>query len=149
KVLKTKSVTSLDAHTFDSVFEIEQLKDQVQSRVAYLKAQITENHKSNRVTMPAVKSKVLAPGCSKHMTGDSSRLKNFIKKFIRTVRFGNDHFGAIMSYGDYVIGDSVISKVYYVEGLGHNLFSVRQFYDFDLEFAFRKYSCYVRDMNVV
>ncbi|GJT68614.1 retrovirus-related pol polyprotein from transposon TNT 1-94 [Tanacetum coccineum] len=27
-----------------------------------------------------------------------------------TVRFGNDHFGAIMSYGDYVIGNSVISR---------------------------------------
>ncbi|GJT03314.1 retrovirus-related pol polyprotein from transposon TNT 1-94 [Tanacetum coccineum] len=58
------------------------------------------------------------------MTGNRSRLKKFMKKFIRTVRFGNDHFGAIMGYGDYVIGDSVISKVYYVEGLGHNLFSV-------------------------
>ncbi|GJV83184.1 retrovirus-related pol polyprotein from transposon TNT 1-94 [Tanacetum coccineum] len=54
------------------------------------------------------------------MTGDRSRLRNFVKKFIGTVRFGNDHFGAIMGYGDYVIGDSVISRVYYVEGLGHN-----------------------------
>ena len=51
------------------------------------------------------------------MTGDRSRLKNFVKKFIGTVRFGNDHFGAIMGYGDYVFGDSVISRVYYVEGL--------------------------------
>nr|GEU41121.1 hypothetical protein [Tanacetum cinerariifolium] len=34
--------------------------------------------------------------CSKHMTGDRSRLRNFIKKFIGTVRFGNGHFGAIM-----------------------------------------------------
>ncbi|GJU20870.1 retrovirus-related pol polyprotein from transposon TNT 1-94 [Tanacetum coccineum] len=41
--------------------------------------------------------------CSKHMTRDRSRLRNFVKKFIRTVRFGNDHFGAIMGYGDYVI----------------------------------------------
>ncbi|GJW46129.1 integrase, catalytic region, zinc finger, CCHC-type containing protein [Tanacetum coccineum] len=49
-------------------------------------------------------------GCSKHMTGDRSRLKNFVKKFIGTVRFGNDDFGAIMGYGDYVIGDSVISR---------------------------------------
>nr|GEW97580.1 retrovirus-related Pol polyprotein from transposon TNT 1-94 [Tanacetum cinerariifolium] len=88
-------------------------------------------------------------GCSKHMTGDRSRLKNFIKKFIRIVRFRNDHFGAIMGYGDYVIGNSVISRVYYVEGLGHNLFSVRLFYDFDLEVAFRKHSCYVRDSNGV
>ncbi|GJZ13374.1 retrovirus-related pol polyprotein from transposon TNT 1-94 [Tanacetum coccineum] len=83
------------------------------------------------------------------MTGDRSRLRNFIKKFIRTIRFGNDHFGAIMGYGDYVIGDSVISRVYYVEGLGHNLFFVRQFCDSDLEVTFRKHSCYVRDMDGV
>ncbi|GJQ94037.1 retrovirus-related pol polyprotein from transposon TNT 1-94 [Tanacetum coccineum] len=83
------------------------------------------------------------------MTGDRSRLSNFVKKFIGTVRFGNDHFGAIMGYGDFVIGDSVISRVYYVEGLGHNLLSVRQFCDSDLEVAFRKHSCYVRDTNGV
>nr|GEV62229.1 integrase, catalytic region, zinc finger, CCHC-type, peptidase aspartic, catalytic [Tanacetum cinerariifolium] len=87
--------------------------------------------------------------CSKHMIGDRSRLRNFVKKFIGTVRFGNDHFGAIMGYGDYVIGDSVISRVYYVEGLGHNLFSVGQLCDSDLEVAFRKHSCYVRDTNGV
>ncbi|GJU27909.1 retrovirus-related pol polyprotein from transposon TNT 1-94 [Tanacetum coccineum] len=91
----------------------------------------------------------LDSGCSKHMTGDRSRLRNFMKKFIGTVRFGNDHFGAIMGYGDYVIGDSVISRVYYVEGLGHNLFFVRQFCDSDLEVAFRKHSCYVRDTDDV
>ncbi|GJZ08339.1 retrovirus-related pol polyprotein from transposon TNT 1-94 [Tanacetum coccineum] len=81
------------------------------------------------------------------MTGDRSQLRNFVKKFIGTVRFGNDHFGAIMGYGDYVISDSVISRVYYVEGLGHNLFSVGQFCDSDLEVAFMKHTCYVRDMN--
>ncbi|GKB65720.1 hypothetical protein Tco_0921906 [Tanacetum coccineum] len=57
----------------------------------------------------------LDSGCSKHMTRDRSRLRNYMKKFIGTVRFGNDHFGAIMGYGDYVLGDSVISRVYYVE----------------------------------
>ncbi|GJV08119.1 integrase, catalytic region, zinc finger, CCHC-type containing protein [Tanacetum coccineum] len=91
----------------------------------------------------------LDSGCSKHMTGDRSRLKNFVKKFIGTVRLGNDHFSSIMGYGDYVIGDSVISRVYYVEGLGHNLFSVKQFYDSDLEVAFRKHTCYVRDTDGV
>ncbi|GJV61226.1 retrovirus-related pol polyprotein from transposon TNT 1-94 [Tanacetum coccineum] len=89
----------------------------------------------------------LDSGCSKHMTGNRSKLKNFMEKFIRTVRFRNDHFGAIMGYGDYVIGDSVISRVYYVEGLGHNLFSVGQFCDSDLEVAFRKHTCFVRDIN--
>ncbi|GJU27535.1 retrovirus-related pol polyprotein from transposon TNT 1-94 [Tanacetum coccineum] len=88
-------------------------------------------------------------GCSKLMTGDRLWLKNFVKKFIGKVRFGNDHFGAIMGYGDYVTGDSVISMVYYVEVLGHNLFSVRQFCDSDLEVAFRKHSCYVRDTDGV
>nr|GFA43449.1 putative ribonuclease H-like domain-containing protein [Tanacetum cinerariifolium] len=83
------------------------------------------------------------------MMGDRSWLMNFVKKFIRTVIFRNEHFGAIMGYGDYVIGDSVISRVYYVEGLGHNLFSVGQFCDSDLEVAFRKHSCYVRDMDGV
>ncbi|GKC24902.1 retrovirus-related pol polyprotein from transposon TNT 1-94 [Tanacetum coccineum] len=88
-------------------------------------------------------------GCSKYMTGNRSRLKNFVKKFIRMVRFGNDHFGAIMGYGDYVISESVISRVYYMEGLGHNLFFVGQFCDSDLEVAFRKHSCYVRDTDGV
>nr|GEV04642.1 hypothetical protein [Tanacetum cinerariifolium] len=41
------------------------------------------------------------------------------------------------------------SRVYYVEGLGHNLFSVEQFCDADQEVAFRKHSCYVRDMDGV
>nr|GEY56725.1 retrovirus-related Pol polyprotein from transposon TNT 1-94 [Tanacetum cinerariifolium] len=85
--------------------------------------------------------------CSKHITRDHSRLINFVKKFIGIVRFENDHYGAIIGYGDYVIGDSVISRVYYVEGLGHNLFSVRQFCDSDLEVTFRKHSCYVRDIG--
>ncbi|GJY31275.1 putative ribonuclease H-like domain-containing protein [Tanacetum coccineum] len=91
----------------------------------------------------------LDSGCSKYMTGDRSRLKNFMNKFIGTVRFRNDHFGAIMGYGDYVIGDSVISRVYYVEGLGHNLFSVGQFCYSDLEVAFRKHMCFVRDLDGV
>nr|GEZ63918.1 retrovirus-related Pol polyprotein from transposon TNT 1-94 [Tanacetum cinerariifolium] len=91
----------------------------------------------------------LDSGYSKHMTGDRSRRLNFVKKFIGTVRFGNDHFGAIMGYGDYVVSKSVISRVYYVEGLGHNLFSVGQFCDSDLEVAFRNHSCFVRDTNGV
>ncbi|GJZ96079.1 retrovirus-related pol polyprotein from transposon TNT 1-94 [Tanacetum coccineum] len=91
----------------------------------------------------------LDSGCSKYMTGDHSRLRNFMKKFIGIVRFGNDHFGEIMGYGDYVIGDSVISMVYYVEGLGYNLFSVGQFCDSDLEVAFRKHTCFVRDLDGV
>nr|GEV85492.1 Gag-Pol polyprotein [Tanacetum cinerariifolium] len=75
--------------------------------------------------------------------------QNFVKKFIETVRFINGHFGTLMGYGDYVLGDSVISRVYYVEGLGHNLFSVGQFCDSNLEVTFRKHTCFVRDLDCV
>nr|GEV37819.1 uncharacterized mitochondrial protein AtMg00810-like [Tanacetum cinerariifolium] len=74
---------------------------------------------------------------------------NFMKTFIKTVRFENDHFGAIIGYEDYVIGDIMISRVYYVEGLRHNLFPVGQFCDSNLEVAFMKHSCYVRDTDGV
>ncbi|GJR53490.1 retrovirus-related pol polyprotein from transposon TNT 1-94 [Tanacetum coccineum] len=40
-----------------------------------------------------------------------------------------------------------IKRVYYVEGLNHNLFSVGQFCDADLEVAFRKSTCYIRDLK--
>ncbi|GJX94183.1 hypothetical protein Tco_0348769 [Tanacetum coccineum] len=71
----------------------------------------------------------LDSGCSKHMTGQHDKLINFVSKFIGTVKFGNDHFAAIMGYEDLQIGNILISRVYYVEGLGHNLFSIRKFYD--------------------
>ncbi|GJU41355.1 retrovirus-related pol polyprotein from transposon TNT 1-94 [Tanacetum coccineum] len=78
----------------------------------------------------------LDSGCSKHMTGDRSQLTNFVNKFLGTVKFGNDHVAKILGYGDYQIGNVTISRVYYVEGLGHNLFSVGQFCDSNLEVAF-------------
>ncbi|GJW26066.1 hypothetical protein Tco_0039877 [Tanacetum coccineum] len=48
----------------------------------------------------------------------------------------NDHIAAILGYGDLQWGNILITRVYFIEGLGHNLFSVGQFYDSDLEFAF-------------
>ncbi|GJU82542.1 retrovirus-related pol polyprotein from transposon TNT 1-94 [Tanacetum coccineum] len=90
---------------------------------------------------------VVDSGCSKHMTGDRSLLRNFIEKFMGTVRFGNDNFAAITGYGDYIHGNITICHVYYVEGLGHNLFSVGQFCDGDLEVAFRSNTCYVQNLQ--
>ncbi|GKD19187.1 hypothetical protein Tco_1208345, partial [Tanacetum coccineum] len=60
--------------------------------------------------------------CSKHMTRDRSQLTNFI-------------------------GNVTISRVYYVEGLGHNLFSVGQFWDSNLEVAFRQHTCFIRNLE--
>ncbi|GJZ51911.1 hypothetical protein Tco_0606426 [Tanacetum coccineum] len=65
----------------------------------------------------------------------------------RTVKFGNDQIAPILGYGDLVQGNITIKRVYYVEGLNHNLFSVGQFCDADLEVAFWKSTCYVRDLK--
>nr|GEV35574.1 hypothetical protein [Tanacetum cinerariifolium] len=62
---------------------------------------------------------IVDSGCTKHMTGNLKLLYNFVEKFLGTVR---------------------------VEGLNHNLFSVGQFCDADLEVAFRKSTCFVRDL---
>ncbi|GJW81053.1 retrovirus-related pol polyprotein from transposon TNT 1-94 [Tanacetum coccineum] len=40
-----------------------------------------------------------------------------------------------------------IRRVYYVEGLNHNLFSVGQFCDANLEVDFKKSTCFVRDLQ--
>ncbi|GJY94022.1 retrovirus-related pol polyprotein from transposon TNT 1-94 [Tanacetum coccineum] len=92
---------------------------------------------------------IINSGCSKHMTGNRALLTNFVEKFLGTVRFGNNDFAVIAGYGDVVIGSMTIKKVYYVEGLGHNLFSVGQFCDKGLEVAFRKSTCFVRNEDGV
>nr|GFA18931.1 hypothetical protein [Tanacetum cinerariifolium] len=79
---------------------------------------------------------IIDSGCSKHMTGNHALLTNFVENFLGTVRFGNNDFAVIAGYGDVVIGPMTIKKVYYVKGLGHNLFSVGQFCDKGLEVAF-------------
>nr|GEV67954.1 hypothetical protein [Tanacetum cinerariifolium] len=96
--------------------------------------------RKSKSTNPVSKSKVvqivlwyLDSGCSKHMTRDCSQVTNFVNEFLGTVKFRNYHMAKIMGYGDYQIGNVMISRVYYVEGLGHNLFSVGQFCDSDLE----------------
>nr|GEU63483.1 integrase, catalytic region, zinc finger, CCHC-type, peptidase aspartic, catalytic [Tanacetum cinerariifolium] len=92
---------------------------------------------------------IIDSGCLKHMTGNHALLTNFVEKFIGTVRFGNNDFTVIASYGDVVIGSMTIEKGYYVKGLGHNLFSVGHFTDKGLEVAFRKSTCIVRNEDDV
>nr|GFA26836.1 retrovirus-related Pol polyprotein from transposon TNT 1-94 [Tanacetum cinerariifolium] len=122
--------------------------------VAYINS-VNASRKSKSVKTP-VKRKVvqivlwyLDFGCSKHMTGDRSQLINFVQKFLGTVKFRNDHVVKIMGYGDYQIGNVTISRVYYVEGLRYNLFSVGQFCDSDLQVAFRQHPCFIRNLEGV
>nr|GFB57513.1 hypothetical protein [Tanacetum cinerariifolium] len=81
---------------------------------------------------------IVDSGCTKHMTGNLKLFCNFVEKFLGTVRFGNDQFAPIIGYGDFVQGNVTINRVYYVKGLNHNLFSLGQFCDVDLEVALRK-----------
>nr|GEZ99453.1 retrovirus-related Pol polyprotein from transposon TNT 1-94 [Tanacetum cinerariifolium] len=90
---------------------------------------------------------IVDSGCSKHMTGNLKLLINFVEKFLGTVKFGNDQIAPILGYGDLVQGAITIKRVYYVEGLNHNLFSVGQFCDADLEVAFRKSTCFIHDLK--
>ncbi|KAI3677859.1 hypothetical protein L6452_37131 [Arctium lappa] len=87
----------------------------------------------------------LDSGCSKHMTGQKKILSNFKEKYCGTVRFGNDQFSPIMGYGDVQHYNVTIKKVSYVEGLRHNLFSIGQFCDKDLEVNFKAKRCSVRN----
>nr|GFB63828.1 integrase, catalytic region, zinc finger, CCHC-type, peptidase aspartic, catalytic [Tanacetum cinerariifolium] len=57
------------------------------------------------------------------------------------------NFAPILGYGDLVQGNVTINRVYCVEGLNHNIFSVGQFYDADLEVAFKKSTCFVRGLQ--
>ncbi|GKE82581.1 retrovirus-related pol polyprotein from transposon TNT 1-94, partial [Tanacetum coccineum] len=61
----------------------------------------------------------------------------------------NDHVAKIMGYGDYQIRNVTISRVYYVEGLGHNLFSVGQFCYSNLEVSFCQHTCFIRNLEGV
>nr|GFA49229.1 integrase, catalytic region, zinc finger, CCHC-type, peptidase aspartic, catalytic [Tanacetum cinerariifolium] len=104
----------------------------------------TENVNPNLVEIVLF---IVESGCSKHMTGNLKLLINFMEKFLGTVKFGNDQIAPILGYEDLVQGAIMIKRVYYIEGLNHNLFSVSQFCDADLEVAFRNSTCFIRDLE--
>nr|GFA35138.1 integrase, catalytic region, zinc finger, CCHC-type, peptidase aspartic, catalytic [Tanacetum cinerariifolium] len=81
--------------------------------------------------------------------GNLKLLINFLYKFMGTVRFGNDHVAAILGFGDLQWGNILITRVYFVKGLGHNLFSIGQFCDSNLEVAFKRDACFVRNLEGV
>ncbi|GJW41999.1 retrovirus-related pol polyprotein from transposon TNT 1-94 [Tanacetum coccineum] len=83
------------------------------------------------------------------MTRNLKHLINFVWKFLGTICFGNDHVAAILGFGDLQWGNILITRVYFVKGLGHNLFSVGQFCDSDLEVAFGRSTCFVRNLEGV
>ncbi|GJW98770.1 retrovirus-related pol polyprotein from transposon TNT 1-94 [Tanacetum coccineum] len=116
--------------------------------------------RKSKTNVPVSKSKVLK-SVSANKTGPSqswgsivsdvpsSSLDNCSLSKLFSVKFENDHVAMILEYGDYQIGNVTISWVYYVEGLRHNLFSVGQFCDLNLEVAFRQHTCFIRNLEGV
>nr|GEW35135.1 integrase, catalytic region, zinc finger, CCHC-type, peptidase aspartic, catalytic [Tanacetum cinerariifolium] len=80
---------------------------------------------------------------SKNQKTISSECNN-IKLAIR-----NDKSKIFCGYGDLKWGNITITRIYFVKGLGHNLFLVGQFCDADLEVAFRRNTCFIRDLDGV
>nr|GEZ30291.1 integrase, catalytic region, zinc finger, CCHC-type, peptidase aspartic, catalytic [Tanacetum cinerariifolium] len=95
---------------------------------------ISEVGETHALSKPVTSNSVSTPQESKGVNND---------KFMGTVRFGNDHVAAIMGFGYLQWGNILITRVYFVEGLGHNLFSVGKFCDSDLEVAFRRNAFFV------
>nr|GFB17270.1 integrase, catalytic region, zinc finger, CCHC-type, peptidase aspartic, catalytic [Tanacetum cinerariifolium] len=76
---------------------------------------------------------------SKHMTGNLKLLINFVWKFMGTVRFRNDHVAAIMGFGTVRFRNDHVAAIL---GFG-------QFCDSDLEVAFRRNACFVKNLEGV
>nr|GFA15049.1 hypothetical protein [Tanacetum cinerariifolium] len=108
---------------------------------------------NGRVTVQPIQGRQnsLAASTSRPYTsgpsGNNSGKERTVVCYNCTVKFGNDHVAKIMGYGDYKIGNVTISKVYFMEELGHNLFTVGQFCDSDLEVAFRQHTCFIRNLE--
>ncbi|GJV99146.1 hypothetical protein Tco_0427658 [Tanacetum coccineum] len=89
---------------------------------------------------------LVALGCIKAHDGNLNCSVIFVGEISVLLRFGNDQFAPIlvMISESRKCHDQKYGLITY-EGLNHNLFSVGQFCDADLEVAFRKSTCFVRD----
>nr|GEV56211.1 integrase, catalytic region, zinc finger, CCHC-type, peptidase aspartic, catalytic [Tanacetum cinerariifolium] len=143
RTLTTKSRTPKSSNTTYVVLKNRFFEKSAQSKTLDTTSVVSKS----KIDVVQIILWIVDSGCSKHMTGDRSLLRNFIKKFMGTVRFGNDNFAAITGFGNYIQGSITICHVYYVKGLGHNLFSIGQFCDSDLEVVFRSKTCYVRNLE--
>ncbi|KAI3790995.1 hypothetical protein L2E82_04493 [Cichorium intybus] len=87
-------------------------------------------------------------GCSKHMTGNRNYLRDFRPtQTNQDVTFGNNMTAKIKGYGNITNGNFTIKKVAYVDDLKHNLISVSQLCDNDLDVLFTKQRSLIMDAN--
>ncbi|GJS06675.1 retrovirus-related pol polyprotein from transposon TNT 1-94 [Tanacetum coccineum] len=74
-----------------------------------------------------------------------TRRDNSVHRQLWVLKAHDGYFSC--STKDLVQGNITIKRVYYVERLNHNLFSVDQLCGADFEVAFRKSTCYIRDLK--
>ena len=84
-------------------------------------------------------------GCSRHMTGDSTLLTEFVERFGPSITFGDDKKSYTMGYGLISKDNIIINPVALVDGLKHSLLSISQLCDKGNEVWFTKEACVIFD----
>ncbi|GJS09868.1 hypothetical protein Tco_0366664 [Tanacetum coccineum] len=97
------------------------------------------------ISVALVESKI--PACEKAITSNllEAKLIWFSNPTSLLGRLSRFFYGL----RDLQWGNILITRLYYVEGLGYKLFSVGQFCQADLEVAFRSNTCFVRNLEGV
>nr|GFC75200.1 integrase, catalytic region, zinc finger, CCHC-type, peptidase aspartic, catalytic [Tanacetum cinerariifolium] len=98
-------VTNNAAYQADDLDAYDSDCDEINSAKITLMANLSHYGSDNLAEVVQIVLWYLDSVCSKHMTRDRSQLINFVQKFLRMVKFGNDHVAKIMGYGDYQIGN--------------------------------------------
>ncbi|GJY08219.1 retrovirus-related pol polyprotein from transposon TNT 1-94 [Tanacetum coccineum] len=107
-------------------------------------------HKSKNVNVlqKSFLNKLKMPKLKSNQMKDKVMLNNSQLKFKKIELEDHHRISSISNKTESVTTENImIKRVYYVEGLNHNLFSVGLFYDADLEVAFQKLTCFVRDLQ--
>jgi len=87
-------------------------------------------------------------GCSRHMTGDKKKFKNFKKKEQGFVTYEDNNKGKILGTGDIGWENTLeIKDVLYVEGLKHNFLSISQLCDKGLKVIFESDYCTIHQRD--
>ncbi|GJS82437.1 retrovirus-related pol polyprotein from transposon TNT 1-94 [Tanacetum coccineum] len=104
--------------------------------------------KSKLVTSQSTPKPEKGVGSSHSVRRSTSKDNKSKNSVLKNTKSSSTYVGKTSNrYGDYVQGNLTIYHVYYVEGLRHNLFLVRQFCDEDLEVAFRSNMFYVWNLE--
>ncbi|GJY04217.1 retrovirus-related pol polyprotein from transposon TNT 1-94 [Tanacetum coccineum] len=119
-----------DVCVLNYVNDMNSRDDKLSANVSKIANQKKHKPKAKKPKKVGSKERLASPEPSKPRT------------YLRSSKFVN-------GYGDLQWGNILITRVCFIEGLGHNLFSIGQFCDLDLDVAFRRNTCFVRNLEGV